>query len=135
MEHTLRNLFLILSLAIFWALLLAACSSSAANNANMAGDGEALFKKSVMGSVAGCATCHSTEPGTIIVGPSLAGIGSAAAQRVEGLSAENYLRQSITQPDAYVVEGFPKSIMPSKYAAELSEAEINDLTAYLLSLK
>ncbi len=126
---------MILSLYLFAMLLLAACSSSAANNADSAGDGETLFQKSVLGSVAGCATCHSIEPGTIIVGPSLAGIATTAAQRVEGLSAEDYLRQSITEPDAFLVTGFPKNVMPAKYASELSEAEIDSLVSYLLSLK
>ena len=120
---------------MLWLLVLAACSSPAANNAGLAEDGESLFKKTVLGTSAGCATCHSTEPGTIIVGPSLAGIGTLAAQRVEGISAEEYLRQSITEPDAYLLEGYPKGVMPSKYATDLSPEEIDGLTAYLLTLK
>jgi cytochrome c551/c552 len=33
--------------------------------------GKALFEKTVLGSSAGCVTCHSREPGKTIVGPSL----------------------------------------------------------------
>lgn len=50
-------------------------------------------------------------------------------------AAEAYLRQSILNPDAYVVDGFPSGEMYQDYAQTLSKAEINNLLAYLAQLK
>lgn len=81
-----------------------------------------------------CSSCHSLEPGQTLVGPSLAGIAEEAGQMVSGESAEEYLRKSIVDPDAYVVEGFGAGIMPSTYATQLSDEQITDLVAYLMTL-
>ena len=53
---------------------------------------------------------------------------------VAGQSAEQYLTQSILEPNAHVVEGFPQGVMPS-YKGVLSDAELKDVVAYLLTLK
>ena len=123
-------------------LSLVACggdsSSEGGQGAVSVGDpvaGEALFAQTLIGSQPGCITCHSLEPGVTIVGPSIAGIGAEAGSRVSGQSAEEYLRLSITDPGAYVVEGFAAGLMPAGFADELSEEQLNDLVAYMLSLK
>lgn len=97
--------------------------------------GEALFAQSSIGTQAGCTTCHSLEPGVALVGPSVANLGAEAGSRVSGQSAEEYVRQSIVEPNAYVVEGFGEGIMPGGYGDELSEQQLQDLVAYLLSLQ
>jgi cytochrome c len=74
------------------------------------------------------------QPGQNLVGPSLGGIANVAGQMVSGQSAEEYLHESIVSPDAYVVEGFQSGIMPSNYGTQLSEQQINDLVAYLMTL-
>ena len=56
--------------------------------------------------VAHCGACHSTEPDSTLVGPSLAGIAAVGATRVDGLDAQAYVFQSIMQPSDYLVEGF-----------------------------
>ncbi len=48
------------------------------------------------------------------------------------MSAEEYLRRSILHPDEYVVDGYPAGRMRP---AELSEDDVRDLTAYLLTLR
>ncbi|MBI5959630.1 MAG: ABC transporter substrate-binding protein [Chloroflexi bacterium] len=78
----------------------------------------------------GCVACHSAAAAG--VGPSFDGLASRAPTRVEGVSAEDYLRQSILEPGAFTPEGF-QNIMPP-YAA-LSEQDVNDLVAYLLTFK
>jgi cytochrome c551/c552 len=103
--------------------------------AGVAANGEVLFSQPLIGTQAGCGTCHSLEPGVTTVGPSLAEIGAEAGSRASGMSAEVYLRQSILEPDAYLVEGFGAGIMPKGLATELSEEQVNDLIAYLLTLK
>ncbi|MEZ5178650.1 MAG: c-type cytochrome [Acidimicrobiales bacterium] len=81
-----------------------------------------------------CQICHSTERGVDIVGPSLAGVATRAADRVPGLSAEEYLRQSILDPSAYAVEGYRADQMLPIYQDRLSPDEIDGLVAYLMTL-
>ena len=70
----------------------------------------------------------------MLVGPSFDGIASRAQTRVPGLSAEEYLRQSIVEPNAYVVDGFPTGQMFNNYAEVLTEEDIDNLVAFLLTL-
>jgi nitric oxide reductase subunit C len=79
-----------------------------------------------------CAACHALTPDTVIVGPSLAGIAARAEGRVEGLDGEAYLRQSIAQPSAYVVEGF-QNAMPQDLAKQLTSDELDAVVAFLLT--
>jgi hypothetical protein len=75
--------------------------------------------------------CHSLD-GSADAGPSFQGISERAGERVPDLSAVEYLRQSIVDPSAYVVEGFD-DIMPKGYRILLSEEDIDDLVALLLT--
>jgi hypothetical protein len=54
---------------------------------------------------------------------------------VEGLSAEDYLHQSILEPDAYVVSGFPEGTMPKVWGDVLSDEQVDQLIAYLLTFQ
>ena len=94
-------------------------------------NGGAVFMKAT------CQACHkiSTLDGAVgALGPALDGIGARAASRVDGLSAEAYIRQSIEQPDAYKVDGYAVP-MTAGLNKNLTETEYNDLVAYLLALK
>jgi nitric oxide reductase subunit C len=117
---------------ILCAIFLVACSGNGEQQAAKAG--KSLFEQATIGNTAGCKTCHSLEAGAIIVGPSLAGISARAGSTVPGLSAGEYLRQSILEPDAYVVENFPASVMPNVWSMELSEEQIDQLVEYLLTI-
>ena len=68
----------------------------------------------------------------IFSGPSFQSISSRAGDRVPGLSAAEYLRQSIVDPSAHVVEGFV-DIMPISIGFLLSEEDIDNLVAFLLT--
>lgn len=132
----------ILTLLLALLLSLAACGGQPAPEGDeggaVAGDpaaGEALFAQTLIGTQAGCTTCHSLEPGVTIIGPSLANIGTEAGARVSGESAEDYLRKSIVEPDATVVEGFPAGLMSKELSTELTEQQVNDLIAYLLTVR
>lgn len=81
-----------------------------------------------------CASCHSADPNTVIVGPSLAGIATHAATRVEGLDARQYIEQSILAPDAYVVEGYT-DLMPKDFGRKLSGEELDAVITYLFTLE
>ena len=93
--------------------------------------GEELFGDIVVGGKAGCTSCHSLESGDDGIGPSLAGVGSLAGERVPGRSAADYLRRAIVDPDSYVVEGYDPGIMPKGW--DLSDAQLDSLVDYLLS--
>jgi cytochrome c2 len=77
-----------------------------------------------------CTSCHSTGDDTI-VGPGLAGIGERAALRVAGMSAYDYLQQSLREPSAYVVDGFP-AVMPEW--SHLGDDSVDALIEYLTTL-
>ena len=133
------TLFVVVGLMVA-ALALAACGGSGgasqpAASGSGAGDaaaGKALFAQTVIGANPGCITCHSLEAGKTLVGPSMAGIAGRAGSAVSGQSAEQYLRQSITEPDANIVKGFQKGLMPKP---TLTDKQANDLIAYLQTLK
>ena len=70
------------------AIVLSACSSAAPAAPTPTPDPLVLRGQEVFN--ARCATCHALVPDTVIIGPSLAGIATRAATRVEGQSAEEY---------------------------------------------
>jgi len=89
-------------------------------------NGEALF------AVQGCSSCHSTGENRV-VGPGLSGVGVRAETRVDGQSADEYLTTSIKSPNDFLVPDFP-GIMPGNFGSSMSETEISDLVAYLISI-
>jgi len=99
--------------------------SSSGGDADVAA-GKVLFEKTVLEGNAGCVTCHAREPGKTVVGPSLAGIAS---------KGEDFIRESIVNPEADITEGFPAGTMPADYGEKLSEEQIDQLVKYLMTLK
>lgn len=127
-----RTIWAIYGLLALWLLwLLVACSSGGEPQTNtvdpIVDRGERLFQQN-------CATCHSTKPDTVIVGPSLAGVATRAETRIDDLNAREYIHQSIVKPSAYVVDGFA-NLMPTKFGTSLSGEQLDALIAYLLTLK
>lgn len=121
-------------------LVLAACGGPAPAENQIQGDaarGEALFAQTTIGSnnAPGCITCHSLEAGVMLVGPSQADVGARAETAVSGQSASEYLRTAIVDPNAHIVDGFVAGVMYQNYAQDLSEQEIADLVAYMLTLR
>jgi len=83
-----------------------------------------------------CGTCHEAGPANLFrpVGPDLSHIGTVAEARRPGVTAEEYLRQSVLDPGAFVVPGYPDS-MPRGFGDRLSRDDVDALVAYLLSLR
>lgn len=91
--------------------------------------GKALFESS------GCLGCHSTD-GTPKVGPTLKGVFGRTVQLASGKTVqadEEYLRESIVEPNEDLVKGF-QPIMPS-YQASLQGDDLAAVVAYLKTLK
>ncbi|NCF68214.1 MAG: c-type cytochrome [Chloroflexi bacterium] len=136
---------LLTMLVLTLLLLLAACGGGGGDAAESGGDnavgdaanGEKLYNQVTIGSASapGCVTCHSMEPDVVLVGPSHAGLGNRAGSYKEGMSAEEYLRESIVDPDAHLVEGFTPGVMYQNYATELKASEVNDLIAFMTTVK
>jgi cytochrome c551/c552 len=80
-----------------------------------------------------CHACHSLEAGVRLVGPSLAGIGTTAATRKQGYPAELYLYESLVYPEAFAVEGYPSGLMPAEVVKQLSQQQLADLIAFLMT--
>lgn len=86
-------------------------------------------------SAKGCQACHSVD-GTKGVGPSQKGIFGTEEElqdRTKVKVDENYIRESLMEPNKKVVKGF-QPVMPT-FQGQLKEEEINALIAYIKSLK
>ena len=97
--------------------------------------GEALFNAPVdgVGHSLACVACHSLD-GKNGRNPTIVGISGVAADRVAGMSAVDYLRQSIVDPYAFKVDGeWHSAAMPYQYPNLLSEEQIDNLVAFLLT--
>lgn len=92
----------------------------------------------------GCVACHTVEgvPGAVgTLGPDLSRMGEVARARLQdpnyrgkARSAEEYIRESIEDPDVFVVPGFSKGMMPANLAQLLSPAELDALVRFLAGL-
>lgn len=85
----------------------------------------------------GCSGCHNldapqTDSERGPIGPNVANLPETAGSKVEGLSAEEYVHQSIVAPNEYINEGYAAGIMPANFAERMTEEEINSLVTWLL---
>jgi cytochrome c oxidase subunit II len=101
--------------------------SGSGGNQPLAETGQKLFND------LGCITCHRAD--TQGRGPDLAGIFGKTVALQDGRSVtvdENYIRESILEPNSKVVQGF-KPIMPT-FQGQLSDEQLNALVDYVKSL-
>ena len=93
--------------------------------------GATLFKQN------GCTSCHAID-GSVLVGPSLKGLFFSGERELSDGSKvkvdENYVQQSIWNPQSQIVKGFENQKMNS-FKGTLSADQINDIIAYLKTLK
>jgi len=84
----------------------------------------------------GCSVCHAVDGVTVKVGPNLKGIFGRTRQFTDATSLvadEEYLRASIVDPSARIVEGF-RDQMPT-FKGQLGDRQIDALIAYIKSLE
>lgn len=116
---------------------------SAASSSEPVAQGQALFNATPPA----CFACHSISPGVNLAGPSLADIGTRAAAIIaapgykgKAKTVEEYIHESIVEPSAYLVPGptysaSGRSFMPDNFGKELKPEQIDQLVAYLATLK
>ena len=85
----------------------------------------------------GCAGCHNLEllkMQTTVrpVGPNMGNLAENAAVRIEGLSAEEYVYQSIIDPNSFIVDSYFANVMTQNFSTMMTEEEIRGLVAWLL---
>jgi len=85
----------------------------------------------------GCTACHNAtekhDPANPAQpGPNQATLHEYAGERIPGMSAEEYLYESIANGCAYMVEGYTNCLMLVDYTEQMSEAELDGLIAWLL---
>lgn len=90
--------------------------------------GKQLFTKNA------CITCHSVD-GSKLTGPTMKGIFGRSEQLTTGAVTvdENYLRESILNPQAKVVAGYPP-VMPT-FKGILNDEKVDALIAYLKTIQ
>lgn len=84
-------------------------------------------------SLPACVTCHVLSETDMSIGTRLSQIREEAPTRIEGMSAAEYIYESIIEPNAYVVEGYQPSLMYQEYGTGLTSEEIDALVAYILA--
>jgi cytochrome c oxidase subunit 2 len=89
--------------------------------------GEAIFASN------GCASCHTFKPAKAIgaVGPDLERLPALA--KGPGQKLEDFIRESIVNPNAYVEKGYPPNVMPHTYGSSLSKQQLDALVQFLAS--
>ena len=104
-----------------------------AGAADLVSRGQEIFAASF------CSTCHTVEGVTKgRVGPDLTHIGTDGASQRPGLSAGEYIFESIRDPEAFVAEGVERAFagtMTKDITDEYSDEEITALVAFLTAQK
>lgn len=110
-------------------------------------DPRALGERLFSSAVPTCVACHSLTPGADGAGPSLGGVATRTEQLLqsgdyqgEATSVEGYLHESIVKPSAHLVPGDMysaggTSFMPTGYADSMTDEQIDQLVAFLATLK
>jgi cytochrome c553 len=128
-----------LSLPALWLcflLILVGCGGAPVGDAER---GRQLFDGTIVmrnGDTPSCASCHAAAVDEVpTLGLNLSNIGARAERRVAGMSAAEYLHESIVFPDAQLTGGWQEGIMYRGYGQDLTEQQIADLVAYLLTMR
>lgn len=106
--------------------------------------GDAERGRALADGALGCTVCHALTP----VGPAWAaaggqpGLAERAAQHIAApdyagaaTTPEQYLVESVMQPNAYLVEGFDQGVMPADFGDKVTLQQMADLLAYMLSFR
>ena len=85
----------------------------------------------------GCLSCHSID-GSDRVGPTWKGLAGSTVILSDGSTVTAdaaYVTESIIEPNKMMKEDFSPDVMPQHYGGMLSEQELSDIVAYILSIE
>jgi mono/diheme cytochrome c family protein len=143
-----RSLFLIVTLALL-VVGLAACSETAQTDKTpdasamasylaepATNNGDATRGIQVFGRMP-CLTCHTITGMNggppQAAAPTLDHIATNAATRLPGVTAAQYIRHAILKPEDLTIPEY-HNVMPS-FSTSLNQTDLNNLVAFLLTLK
>ena len=99
-------------------------------------DPEAAARGETLAEGVGCLQCHTTDGTLTATGPTWKGLAGSTRPLTSGeevLADDNYLFNSIVDPHNQIVEGY-EAVMPTFYADDLDDSQIDDLVEYIKSL-
>src|SRR4051812_17608472 len=101
--------------------------SKAVSSPNASAAGAAIYSNN------GCGACHTLKAaGTYAtVGPNLDQLPQYAQQASRPL--DDFVRQSIVDPNAYIEPKYPKNVMPQTFGKVLSKQQLDALVQYLIN--
>jgi cytochrome c551/c552 len=101
------------------------------NSGKAVGGGGAAAGKAAFASN-GCGACHTLQAAksTGTVGPDLDKLSTYAQQA--GKPLEQFVRESIVNPDAYVEKGYPANVMPKTFGS-LPKGQLDGLVAFIVA--
>jgi cytochrome c oxidase subunit II len=85
----------------------------------------------------GCLACHSLT-GAKGIGPTWKGLAGEVVKLVDGTTVtadDAYLQEAIVNPNKQITAGFPPGVMPQTYKNVLSDQQIQDIIAYMKTIK
>lgn len=91
--------------------------------------GKTLYKEKM------CVSCHSLD-GSPLVGPTFLNLFGRKGKFNDGTeytADENYIRESVLEPNKHVVQGFQPNMMPS-FSGQLSDEDVSSLIAFIRGL-
>lgn len=104
------------------------------------GDAELIAQGQQLAGQLGCTGCHSLD-GSVVVGPTWQGLAGSEITLADGTTVtadEEYIRTSITDPDAQIHEGFQPGIMSATVSAQMDQINagnnLDALVAYIMSI-
>jgi cytochrome c551/c552 len=106
----------------------AGTTTTATGGAHLAA-GKAVFAAN------GCASCHTFAPAnaTGTIGPNLDTAPAQDAKADNNMNLAAFIKQSIVDPNAYIAKGYPKGVMPDTFGTSLSQLQLQNLVAFILS--
>jgi nitric oxide reductase subunit C len=129
--------------------LICLCADAAPPGSARAAGGDAV-RGAILFAELPCASCHDITrpaPGGDVC-PNLGNIATEAARIIrspeyhgKAKDVAGYLRESIVEPNAYIVPGpnyrivEGQSVMPSTFGATLTPSQVDDVVAFLLTYR
>jgi mono/diheme cytochrome c family protein len=111
-----------------------ATTTSGATTTTSSSGGSVAAGKVVFAS-SGCASCHTFAPANSSgqIGPNLDTAPTTDAKADGNMAVADFIKESITDPSAYIAKGYNDGIMPKTFKTSLTRTQLNNLVAFIVS--